>query len=333
MEKTINFSSKDTQYSAQIYVDTDVFNLTIKEFRSGLSWSNSFSKDYIEDLTRKTGNFKSFRTVIKLLLASLENTNPNMKFDFLSYQDLELIRSKQSYASTPRKPSHKRYLIISYITDIEKANYPLPLSAVNESNSAGKTKRNDYGLEIDNKRLQEENSRLSKENNDLKLQFKSQKEKYLGEVDVLTKEKSSLEKDLDRLKDELDKIIDVLEWKCNEKSTIKNLELTVQNLESELEFIKLENQNLKLEIEKSKEIQVIESYPTQPQPESHFSSYRSTPHKDYESPGISESPDQSFIDRDVTETRLKQSQNMGTSPQAVNHLLNKLSDLCAKYKR
>ena len=108
---------------------------------NGCCWSGEFPSQYIEEITRRAGNFKTFAVFVKLLVYSLSQTNEKINFDLLSATDLELLRTrkglqKPSSANTTNSTNNdsdsvasnrKKYVIITYSTEFDRVHFPLPL--------------------------------------------------------------------------------------------------------------------------------------------------------------------------------------------------------------
>ncbi|KAF1328199.1 hypothetical protein FI667_g7113, partial [Globisporangium splendens] len=123
-------------------------------------WTGSFPSAYIEELTRKTGNFKRFSIFVSMLLSALSHRSDAVFIDLLTTSDLELYRKRKmsSKGLFPPKPqdafekkslkgvfvvcssfpsaaaggaaSNKRYLILTYAVEFDRVHYPLPLTLV-----------------------------------------------------------------------------------------------------------------------------------------------------------------------------------------------------------
>lgn len=85
----------------------------------------------IEDITAKTGNFKKFPVFVKMLLSALKQASDSVFVDLLTYQDLEVLKSRKAGGQAPpprtQPPNNKRYLIMTYAAEFDRVHYPLPL--------------------------------------------------------------------------------------------------------------------------------------------------------------------------------------------------------------
>ncbi|GAB9472052.1 hypothetical protein Gpo141_00009244 [Globisporangium polare] len=109
-------------------------------------WTGNFPSAYIEELTRKTGNFKRFPIFVNMLLSAISQRSDAVFIDLLTTSDLELYRKRKvGKPSFPQKPNdafdnfpsastpstaNKRYLILTYAVEFDRVHYPLPLNLV-----------------------------------------------------------------------------------------------------------------------------------------------------------------------------------------------------------
>ncbi|TMW68176.1 hypothetical protein Poli38472_007848 [Pythium oligandrum] len=108
-------------------------------------WTARFPATYVEDLTRKTGNFKRFPVFVNMLLSAISHRSDAVFIDLLTTADLELYRKRKMGRSqgsghavfdTPGTEADKtstmskRYLILTYAVEFDRVHYPLPLQLV-----------------------------------------------------------------------------------------------------------------------------------------------------------------------------------------------------------
>eukprot|EP00041_Stephanoeca_diplocostata_P043365 m.12849 g.12849 ORF g.12849 m.12849 type:complete len:580 (-) comp9968_c0_seq1:118-1857(-) len=137
---------KGVEYVLQLDCNTQSggsMRLVVEERFTCESWMGVFEPTYIEELTRRTGNYKPFGVFTAMLQAALAGTNPAVKIDLLTYGDLETLRQRklannsvvgQAHHGGPAAggPSHakftnKRYLIMTFTSEFDRVHYPLPL--------------------------------------------------------------------------------------------------------------------------------------------------------------------------------------------------------------
>jgi coiled-coil domain-containing protein 61 len=93
--RTFDTTIHGTDYQITAHFDAKLLNLTVEERKTGFIWSGEFGEHYIEDITRKTGNYKKFPTFINMLISGLENSTRSVIVDILTYQDLEALKSRK----------------------------------------------------------------------------------------------------------------------------------------------------------------------------------------------------------------------------------------------
>ena len=85
----------------------------------------------LEDITAKTGSFKKFGVFVRMLLSALRRSSDSVSLDMLTYHDLERVKARLDDNGLPISrglpPSRKRYLILTYMAEYDRVQYPLPL--------------------------------------------------------------------------------------------------------------------------------------------------------------------------------------------------------------
>ncbi|XP_014606667.1 PREDICTED: coiled-coil domain-containing protein 61-like [Polistes canadensis] len=184
--------------------------LTITDKFTAEDWRSSYDTAYIENLTHKTGNYKQFDVFVAMLQSGLLKvtftlwfyksnlystsviisnlqTSESITLDLLTFEDLELLRSRKidsnSVSTISNKSNNRRYLILTYTVEFDRIHYPLPLeycglpdstilqatirrlqAEIEKLNSTGMNKdlqKRIETLSITNQRLLEENRKLS----------------------------------------------------------------------------------------------------------------------------------------------------------------------------
>ncbi|KXZ44868.1 VFL3 protein [Gonium pectorale] len=112
-------------------IEGETLCLEVEQKSDCSRWRGDFTSRYIEDITAKTGNFKKFPVFVKMLLSALKQASESVFVDLLTYQDLEVLKSRKAggQAAPPRTqaPNNKRYLIMTYAAEFDRVHYPLPL--------------------------------------------------------------------------------------------------------------------------------------------------------------------------------------------------------------
>ncbi|XP_071886225.1 centrosomal protein CCDC61 [Anas platyrhynchos] len=106
-------------------------------------WRGRFEAQAVEELTRRTGNFKRFGVFCAMLEAALMESSPSVSLELLTFGDLQALRCRGRGREAgppgdpPRPPPHsapaspglgaKRYLLLVYCVEFDRIHYPLPL--------------------------------------------------------------------------------------------------------------------------------------------------------------------------------------------------------------
>ncbi|KAM6907450.1 centrosomal protein CCDC61 isoform 2-T2 [Xenentodon cancila] len=125
---------RGVEFSVKMALDKGLLIVEISDSMTADQWRGEFDPAYIEDLTRKTGNFKQFPIFCSMLESAVRKTSESVTLDLLTYADLELLRNRKAgVVSRPRGHQQssaltaKRYLILVYTVEFDRIHYPLPL--------------------------------------------------------------------------------------------------------------------------------------------------------------------------------------------------------------
>lgn len=107
---------KNQEYQIEIQSDLATeLRLKVVHLETQQMFSNVFSKEFLEQLTQKTGNFKKLNIFLEMLSQCLNNSNTSLSFDMAEIQN-------------------KTYLILIYSIQFDRfvmvnirVFYPLPL--------------------------------------------------------------------------------------------------------------------------------------------------------------------------------------------------------------
>jgi coiled-coil domain-containing protein 61 len=141
-------SSSSSSSSSTLTPEPTLF-VDLEELSSSATWHGEFSASYVENITRKTGSFKRFDVLVKMLVGALQARTETVFLDLLTYADLEALRvrkagggsataSATASGTTPARTAAttssssltintKRYLILTYVAEFDRIHYPLPL--------------------------------------------------------------------------------------------------------------------------------------------------------------------------------------------------------------
>ncbi|XP_069556594.1 centrosomal protein CCDC61 isoform X1 [Brachyistius frenatus] len=187
---------RGVEFSVKIEVDKGLLNVEISDSMTSDQWRGEFDPAYIEDLTRKTGNFKQFPIFCSMLESAVRKASDSVTLDLLTYADLELLRNRKAgVVSRPHAHQQssaltaKRYLILIYTVEFDRIHYPLPLPYVGKPDPAA--------LQKEIKALRAELSALTSsgvnQSADLEVQ------RLRAELVVVKEQKEAMAKVLERL--------------------------------------------------------------------------------------------------------------------------------------
>ncbi|KAM7397774.1 hypothetical protein PAMA_005885 [Pampus argenteus] len=125
---------RGVEFAVKIEAEKGLLIVEVSDSMTADQWRGEFDPAYIEDLTRKTGNFKQFPIFCSMLESAVRKTSDSVTLDLLTYADLELLRNRKAgVVSRPRGHQQssaltaKRYLILIYTVEFDRIHYPLPL--------------------------------------------------------------------------------------------------------------------------------------------------------------------------------------------------------------
>ena len=166
------------------------------------------------------------------------------------------MRKGNNLLNISTRPSKKKYLIISYVNDFEKAHYPLTLFLQDTSADRDfEVSKPTPDFLAENTKLKQENIILSKNLNNFKDEFLTYREKSERKIEELRRTNQELENEIQRMKEELDLIIAQLEEEAKKRSSqssnydIKLMKAALTREKEENSILKYELANCQKEIE------------------------------------------------------------------------------------
>ncbi|XP_050293974.1 centrosomal protein CCDC61-like [Anthonomus grandis grandis] len=121
------YSFHGQEYLFKMNVLNSNLEILITDKNTGEEWQCAYDATYIENLSQKTGNFKQFDVFVAMIKSGLLRTSESVSLDLLTFEDLELLRSRKITKSVGVANNNRRYLILTYIVEFDKIRYPLPL--------------------------------------------------------------------------------------------------------------------------------------------------------------------------------------------------------------
>ncbi|ORX88131.1 hypothetical protein BCR32DRAFT_288879 [Anaeromyces robustus] len=162
--------------------------ISIKKESTNELWKGKYTNNYVEEITKKTGNFKKFSVFIEMLFSAIKMSSKTVTLDLLTLEDVKKLRENKSDneridTAESNKPSkNKLFLILTYSAAFDRVHYPLPLTFQG------------FGDELNTITLVE---KLKKEVEILK----SEKESNINEISRLLRENDKLKYEMKQLQD------------------------------------------------------------------------------------------------------------------------------------
>uniref|UniRef100_A0A6P7G1D2 Coiled-coil domain-containing protein 61-like n=1 Tax=Diabrotica virgifera virgifera TaxID=50390 RepID=A0A6P7G1D2_DIAVI len=241
---TCNFHGEEFLFKMNIICNS--LEILITDKSSGEEWQCSYDASYIESLTRRTGNFKQFDIFVAMIKSGLLRTSESVTLDLLTFEDLELLRSRKIIRNVGYTNNNRRYLIVTYIVEFDKIRYPLPLEYCGPPDP--------LVLQSTIRRLEVE---LAKSNEKLALKSNSNDSKKIyflqKRIDELTEENLELTQEIRRLTAQIEKKPKVSSLQ-KAVSTLEKCVVSERNSHHELvEKLKNDKVQLQLELAKTKQ--------------------------------------------------------------------------------
>ncbi|KAG9332978.1 hypothetical protein JZ751_013933 [Albula glossodonta] len=187
---------RGVEFSVKLELEEELLLVEIMDSVTADQWRGEFDPAYIEDLTRKTGNFKQFPIFCNMLESAVNKTSEAVALDLLTYADLELLRNRKAGVVgrprlQPQSPalSAKRYLILIYTVEFDRIHYPLPLPYQGKPDPAA--------LQREIRALRAELSALGSQGGHKTVDHETRK--LRAELTLVRQEKEALVKALERL--------------------------------------------------------------------------------------------------------------------------------------
>ena len=117
-------------YSLTIRYSREELTVLAEELETGVQWKGTFQQGFIEEVTRKTGNFKRFAVFLRMVTAAIDGSSRSVLLELISQAQMEALRSKKHSADAVSHSPARLYLILTYNVEFDKVHYPLPLLQV-----------------------------------------------------------------------------------------------------------------------------------------------------------------------------------------------------------
>jgi hypothetical protein len=111
-------------HTVSVSVDSTGLSVSVEDQLALDCWRGLFTKDFVEQLTMKTGSFKSFETFVAMLQAAVTTQGHSVSLDFVSYS---FAHGLDAPGGGEDADGGRRYLVLTYRTEFDRVHFPLPL--------------------------------------------------------------------------------------------------------------------------------------------------------------------------------------------------------------
>ncbi|BES97705.1 Coiled-coil domain containing 61 [Nesidiocoris tenuis] len=217
----------------------NAFSLTLTNKSSLEKWKSVVTAEYVESMTRKTGNFKTFDIFSDMMKAAFLNASPSLSIKLVTQAELEKLSNPNLKLTFPETTAKRRvYFILIYTSEFDRIHYPLPMDFAGFPNPE-MLQATIHGLENDKGNLERQLEQYRLEFEAIKLeQFAPLKqtlvctaekcagleEKFGAILEEFAKLKQELRIELESRKKEFESLSKMQDSKINELSTeVKHL--------------------------------------------------------------------------------------------------------------
>ena len=123
MSQQIDFVARGSSYVCTYRASSASLEVQVTDKSTHKQWVGHFTAQALEQLTQKAGYYQPFSKFVQLLEACLSSQYDNVLADFVSSEEI----GKQASRKLNNSSSARRFLILTYISEFTKAQYPLQL--------------------------------------------------------------------------------------------------------------------------------------------------------------------------------------------------------------
>lgn len=132
-KNSYEMSFRGTEYIVNVKAEMEKLNILIEEKLTVQRWKGEWTSKTVESITQRANHEKSYADFVKIFLIALEQKSRRIYIDFLNFQDIQMFKAKRSNneeaikkaSSTDALQNTKRYVILTYMTEYDKAHFPL----------------------------------------------------------------------------------------------------------------------------------------------------------------------------------------------------------------
>jgi len=171
--KTCTRVFHEIEYIIRITSDDNGLTVELEQKNTAEMWRSTFNQSFVEEISRRAGNQKSFPVFLKMLHSAIDEDSSAVHVDILTRRDLDMLRQRQDLKppniTHTTDNSNKRYFILTYQAEFDKVHYPLALAAVEiESKESLRSLIAQLRLQLERGVKSEQTEYLTKENEQLR---------------------------------------------------------------------------------------------------------------------------------------------------------------------
>ena len=195
LEFNYKFDNKD--YIITLQSISSKILITIEEEVSSIYWKKELDENFVSEITRQMGSYKSLEVFTKMLIAALSQKNDKVSLNFCSVNEIQQLSEDNNKSNKNSDNNNiKKYLLLRY-EEFEEVVYPIQFEYLDKNGNTELLRRTIERLKnkIKNIKIQHasditipvnytEYEKLKKENLDLINKIKLlEKNRQLGAVD------------------------------------------------------------------------------------------------------------------------------------------------------
>jgi hypothetical protein len=112
IKKSVDIQFKNILYNLQVVAEQDLLFIKLRNTTTNEEFTGRYNQDYIQEMTRKTGNYKKFSVFLEMLLSTIENESGPVNLDLLQGKELKNIQGKSV--------GDKVYLVVTYAVAFDR---------------------------------------------------------------------------------------------------------------------------------------------------------------------------------------------------------------------
>jgi coiled-coil domain-containing protein 61 len=112
IQKSVDIKFNNILHVLQVEAKECVLLVKLRNKSTNAEYTGSFTLEYIQEMTRKTGNYKKFSVFLEMLMSTMENESGPVMLDLLQGKELTNIQGKSK--------GDKVYLVVTYAVAFDR---------------------------------------------------------------------------------------------------------------------------------------------------------------------------------------------------------------------